>query len=89
VLCLLIKVVLVLPGVALGYVSKKAGMDTLITMIFSAAIPSMYLACILYSGLELWVYAKLTGEELDISKYEDANASDSTDIESGTQMITS
>lgn len=78
-----------LPGVALGYVAKKAGMDTLITMILAAAIPSMYLACILYSGLELWVYDKITGETVDISKYENADASDSTDIESGTQMITS
>jgi len=56
-------------------------------MLLAAAVPSCYLACILYSGLDLWVYAKLTGE--DISDYESTNAEESTDLESGTQMITS
>jgi len=55
-------------------------------MLLAAAVPSLYLGAILYSGLELWVYAKITGENLE--NVEQANSLQKSeageDIESGT-----
>lgn len=56
-------------------------------MLLAAAVPSCYLATILYSGLELYVYAKITGEKDDDSETEGTEAESEKDIESGTQLI--
>ena len=84
VICLLIKVVLLLPGVILAAIvlSQKQKLESLITMLLATAIPSMYLGTILYSGLELWIYAKLSGQTLHDSEYEKSETEG--DIESGT-----
>lgn len=87
-ICLLIKVVLLLPAVLLAAItlSQKQKLDSLATMLLAAAVPSLYLGAILYSGLELWVYAKITGENLE--NVEQANSLQKSeageDIESGT-----
>ena len=46
-------------------------------MFFAAAVPALYLGTIVYSGLEVWIYGKITGEK-NISDYE----SEVSDIES-------
>jgi hypothetical protein len=34
-------------------------------MLLSAAVPALYCAMILFSGLDLWVYAKITCDKID------------------------
>lgn len=34
-------------------------------MLLGAAVPALYVSTIIFSGLDLWAYAKITGEKYD------------------------
>ena len=38
-------------------------LNTVVAMLLLAAIPATYLSFIMFSGLDAWIYAKISGEE--------------------------